>query len=103
FQHVSEPNQVRVNVGLRAGERVSYAGLRRQVYDHGKRTLFEKPCHTLAIGEVHLQEAESGPSLKLSQPRLLNVDVVIGVKIVHTHHRPPLVEETFRKVKPDDP
>src|SRR5271157_763934 len=103
FQHISEPNQVRVNIGLRASERVSYAGLRRQVHDHGKGSLFKKPRHSLAIGEVHLEETESGPALELCQPRLLDVDVVIGVKIVQTHQGPPLVKETFREMKSDEP
>mmetsp|Transcript_59449 Transcript_59449/g.140639 ORF Transcript_59449/g.140639 Transcript_59449/m.140639 type:complete len:306 (+) Transcript_59449:1652-2569(+) len=86
FQDVGEADDVAVDVGVGVLDRVAHPGLRRQVH-HPVEALFGKQLgHALAVGHVHLHEAEARLAVQARQAVLLELGAVVVVEVVQAHH-----------------
>ena len=103
LQDVDEAGKIALDVGVRIGERVADAGLRREV-DHDFRfPLREDPRHPLIVGYVELDEIVPALAIEPRHARMLQADVVVVVDIVEARYLVATGEEAFRHVIPDEP
>ena len=58
FEDSREAGQIGIDIGERIDERMPNAGLRREVNDVRKAMLLEQRGHSLAIGEIELDETK---------------------------------------------
>lgn len=82
-------------------ERVTHARLCGEM-DHALRPMFgEQLFDRPLIVEIALHEREALILLKLRQPRLLQIDVVIGAEIVEADDLVTPIEQRARRVNSD--
>jgi hypothetical protein len=82
LEDVSEPNQVRVHVGLGVRQRIPDAGLSREVNDPGRPVPLEQVWHPVAVTDVQWLEHEPGEWRELGEARALEVWVVVLAEVV---------------------
>ena len=68
FENVAKTDQVALDIGVRVAQRVTYAGLSRQMDDALESFVGEQRAQRRGIGDVHAQEAEVGVRFKAIQP-----------------------------------
>ena len=56
-----------------------------------------------AVGEIQLVEGEAGGALKLGQPRLLQLNVVVGIEIIEADDLIAAVEQRLSGMVTDEP
>jgi len=56
---VQKAGQVAVGIGMRMGQGIPHAGLRRQMYDAFDRLLPEQGLHSPPIGQIEAMEREA--------------------------------------------
>ena len=90
FQHMQRADDVGVDVGVRVLHAVADARLSGEVDNPLRLRLGEQPLHARAVGEIELVEGEAGRALELAEPRLLQLNVVVGIEIIERRrpHRP---------------
>ena len=79
FEHVDEPDQVGLRVGVRMRHRVAHAGLRGEVDDAREAAAREQVLHGADVGDVHTLESEAALTLQLRQARVFQRRVVVVV------------------------
>src|SRR6187431_1717118 len=84
LQHVDETLDVGVDVGVRMVDRMTHAGLGREVDNHLKLVVSKKGCHWRTFSKINLLESEPRMLTQNIQPRLLQRRVVVVVEIVQT-------------------
>src|SRR4029078_11293743 len=87
---------------MRMVERIANAGLRREMNDAlglllGKGRLDRRP-----VGQIGLDEAKGLKRLEPREPGFLQRQVVIGAEIVEPDHLVPALEQTGRRVIPNE-
>ena len=79
---------IAAQIGVRIDQRVSNAGLGRQVHDPvDPAFLGEQLRDGVAIGDIEAPEGEAGPALKSGQPGFLQPDVVVVIQVVDADAR----------------
>src|SRR5512144_1619205 len=102
LEHVERPGDVGLDIGVGMIERVTDAGLRREM-DHPLRLLRGKHrLDHLTLGKVSLDEMESVATLEPPKTRLLERDIVIGAHIVEANDLVAAVEQPGRRVETDE-
>ena len=86
FQDVHEADDVAVDIGMRVFDRVAHAGLGGEVDDAVEFFFGEELFDALAIGDIHLHEAEAGVRLQARQAVALELRVVVIIQIVEADH-----------------
>ena len=95
LQHIEMAHQVGFGVGMGILQRVAHPSLGSQV-DYPIEALLGKQCrHSLAVGQVQLDEADIGTPGQIHQARLLQRDVVVVVEIVDTDDLVAMAEQAF--------
>ena len=102
FQDVGEPGEVALDVGMRVGQAVADAGLRREVDDAIEAGPGEQGFHGRAIGQVAADEAEPGERLKTRKAGFLEGDVIVGVEIVEPDDLEAPLEKDATEMEADE-
>ncbi len=102
FQYVEEAQQIGFRVGMRVGERIAHAGLRRHVDDVARLERGEQAGGRLAVGEVEAAEVEAGKPCQLGEAGFLEGRVVIVVDAVDADDGDALLEQPAGDVKADE-
>ena len=103
FQNACETGQVAVHVSEGIGQRISHAGLGRQIHNRVELLGLEQLGHRLSMGHVQLFESESRFTLELFQAAVLQLHVVIIVEVIQSHDRIAAVKQSSREMKTDEP
>ena len=102
LQHVQRADDVGVDVGMRVLQPVADAGLGAEMNDPLRPSFGEEPLHAGAVGEVQLVEGEALAPLKLVEPRLLQIYVVVGIEIVEADDLIATLEQRFSGMVTDE-
>jgi hypothetical protein len=86
LEHVEEADEIRLDIGMRIGQRMPHPGLRRQIHDLRKAMRCEQFRRGLAFGDVHLLEPEAGKRAELRDASFLEPRIIIGIEIVDPDH-----------------
>ena len=86
LEHVDEPDDIGIHIGMGMVERVAHAGLSSEMDDTLKRVLGEQPRHGFAVGDIQLDERKAVTPAELGQSGPLQVRIVIGVEIIDADH-----------------
>jgi hypothetical protein len=82
LEDVDEADQVAVDIGVGVLDRIADTGLRSEV-DHLVELLGgKKLLHAGPVGDVQLDEAESGMAGQSGQPAFLEADRIVVVQVV---------------------
>ena len=101
LENIGEAGQVGIHIGMWMIDRITHAGLCRQMR-HGLETaIVEQRGDGLAIRKIDAHEIEARILPQDVQPRLLQRRVVIAVEIVETHDVPALSQQLAADVKAD--
>src|SRR5258708_2177040 len=101
FQDVYKRDQIAVHVGVGIRQRITYPGLGREVDDSLRLNVSEQSRCAGSVRKVQLLEAELRAVLKLRQPAVLQVPVIVVVHIVHANDFVALFQKAFGEVKTD--
>ena len=100
---MQRPDDVGIDVGVRVLHAVAHAGLGAEM-DHPLRShLGEEPLHARPVGEIQLVEGKAGGALKLAEPRLLQLYVVIGIEVIEPDDLVASVEQRLGGMVTDEP
>jgi hypothetical protein len=102
FQYVGEPNQIGLHVGVGVNERIPNAWLGTKMDDVGKLVLGEERCHAVSIGEIEPGEPKGGMRRQLSQTRLFQGWIVVGIEVVQADDRVPFPQQPVRDMVADE-
>ena len=103
LEDVAERRQVVGDVGLGVDQRIAHAGLRREMDDATEAAGFEKLSRRARVGKVETFEPEFRQPLKAGDPRLFQLDVVIGIEIVDARDDRAFGAQALRHVHSDKP
>ena len=98
LKHVQEPRDVRVDIGVRALERVAHAGLGGEMDHAGRLLLGEGRLDHRPVAEIGLDEAEALALLKPGKARLFQRHIVIRIEVVEADHLVPAIDEAGCRV-----
>src|SRR5262249_59190927 len=80
LQHHKRAGDIRVDIGIGIFQRIPYAGLRREMDDAAQVPVaFDCGEYSLAVGYVQLVEDKAREGTQLSEPRLLELYIIICV------------------------
>jgi len=65
--------------------------------------LFEERCHSVAIGEIELDEANQIGFSQVHAPRFLERGIVVGIHVVEADNIAAVSGKAFCDVEPDEP
>jgi hypothetical protein len=102
LEDVEKANDIAVDVHMRILERVAHAGLGREMDDALRPFALEELCHSPSVGNVELDEPETGLRCKLRQPGLLQGNIVVVVEIVQPENVVAANEEPLRDMHSDE-
>src|SRR5262245_23011403 len=86
FEHIEEAREIGIDIGVGIDQGMSHAGLRSEMHDGGKAIRRKQLRHELALGKVGPDEFEIRECLKLRDPGLFQMRIVIGIEVVETDH-----------------
>src|SRR3990172_3817642 len=98
FQYIDKTIYITIYIRIRIYERVSYTGLRCQIYHHIKLFFGKKLMHTFSIGNIQLKKGEISFALNLFKSVKFKADLVIVINIVYTHNSITLFHESAAQV-----
>ncbi|MGY3468721.1 hypothetical protein ACVW0I_005592 [Bradyrhizobium sp. LM6.11] len=87
---------------MRLLDRIAHAGLGREMHDFGKSVSRKQRRDGLAVGEIGLDEGETGIPAQQRKARLFQRRVVIAVEIVEPDDGPALAQKLPGDVKADE-
>src|SRR5256885_1588437 len=104
-EHVAMPDEVRLHVGLRIFEAVANARLRAQVDDPVDLDRVGEGLERFGVGEVEVLEPEAVAELllKLGEPRLFELGIVISAEAVDADDLVAPLEQGPRCRSADEP
>ena len=90
LQDVVEAYKVRLDIGIRIGNRVAHAGLSRQVHHHGGLVLCKDAVNGSLVGQITLDKypfvsVGTINGVYLVQPEVFESDIIIVVHVVKSH------------------
>ena len=101
FEHRKLSGEIRIEIVERMIDRVTYAGLGREVHDPIQATFLE-PCDDSPIREIQLLKVELRVLSKLRKPRLLEGRIVVVVHRVHAENTFTSFEQRSSDVEADE-
>ena len=101
FQDVGEPDEVGIHIGMGVNERMPHAGLSPEMDDMGEAVFGKQARHALAIGQIQPGKPKVGVRCQLCQTRFLQGWIVVGVEVVQTYDRFPVVQKSARNMVAD--
>src|SRR5271169_4848639 len=87
---------------MRIGQRVTDTCLRREVNDLAKAFRREQLRHPLAVGDVHLLEAESRKCPERGDASRFQAGIVVRIEIVYPDNVTALLQQAMRDVHADE-
>src|SRR6185312_10404639 len=102
LQHVEETLDIGVDIVMGMVDRMPHPRLRGKMHHLDKAVLREQGLHRPAIGEVELDEAELGLTLKYGKPGLFQSRIVVMVEVIDADDGASASQQTLRDVKPDE-
>ncbi len=102
FEDIEGASHIAAHVGVRSLQGITHTGLRREVHDAAEFLLRKQVAHRAIIRQVELHEAERGQLLQLSEPRLLEGDVVVLVEVVEPDDLVTPGQQALGRVKADE-
>ena len=103
LKNVTKPYEVGVNIRIRVLDRITHAGLRREVHDGIEAVLMEKPGHAGTVDDVQFCETEIRIRLAASQSGFLERHVIVVVQVVDAVHRVAALEQLRANAAPMKP
>src|SRR3989337_4512455 len=101
FQYIDKAIYIAIYICIRIYERVSYTGLRCQIYHNIKFLFGKKLMHTFSIGNIQLKKGEISFALNLFKSIKFKADLVIVINIVYTHNSITMFPEAAAAVISD--
>jgi hypothetical protein len=86
FEDIRETEQIAVHVGGGMGQRVTHAGLRREMDHPIETTVRKERRHRRPVGDIHLDEAEIPLPRQAMKSVPLEADIVIVIEVVDAEH-----------------
>jgi hypothetical protein len=83
-------------------DRVTHAGLRRQVDDDARPSRFEEREDSRLVGQFHARAGHAARRQEVSDPLFLQRRIVVGVEVVAAHHVVPEFGESSRDMTADE-
>src|SRR5262249_17321265 len=99
---VDEALQIGVDIGVRALQRMTHAGLRREMNDERKAELREHRPDRFPVDKIQSDKGETAHALQDLEPRLLEPRIVVVVQIVEADHSAAGRQEALCDVKSDE-
>lgn len=100
LKDVHEALQVRVDISVRVLQRISHAGLRRQMHDVGKAGFGKEWSDGLAIGEILPDKAEGRKLPQHTEAPFLQRRIIIVIDDIETNDVPTGRRKPVYDVKP---
>jgi hypothetical protein len=102
LHEIHETGNIALDVNVRVFQRVSYAGLRRQVNDGAKFFMIEDGLQAAPIGNVTLDKAEVFRCLENFQPGSLQAFIVKRAEIIETKNAEPGFKQPAAEMKANE-
>src|ERR1700716_192687 len=101
FQHIDEALHVGVDIGIGMVRRITTAGLRREVNDHGKAVLRKQRLDGSTIRQVDPDETEARLPLQYFEAGFLQPGIVIVVDDIEADDGTAVAQQALRDMKAD--
>src|SRR5579862_5051376 len=102
LEHIQEPLDIRIRIGMRIFQRIADACLRGEMDDDGEAVLGKQRLRCFAIGEIGLHEMELRLSIQDIEARLFQRRIVIIVDAVEADDLLAKRKQSLRNVKADE-
>src|SRR5436853_6745806 len=102
FEHVEKTGEIGVRVRIGIDERMAHARLSGKVHDRRKAMGGEQRRRAGAVRQIQLLEAKARERRELSQPRVFEFRIVIGVEVVDADDGASVFAQTTRNMKADE-
>ena len=102
LQDVQEAYEIALEVGVRVGDGVADACLRREVDDCVETLRGEERVQRLLVRDVHLDEALALPGAELGDAPVLEPDIIVVVEVVDADHLVPAFREHIHQFRADE-
>ena len=102
LENGGEAGEIGIDISKRIDQRMTNAGLRREMNDIRKAVLLEQCGHAVAVGKVELDEAQAIGFGELGATRFLQRRIVIGIHIVEPDNVAAVAQQTLRDMKADE-
>ena len=102
LQQIDEAHDVGVHIGVGIFKGIAHTGLSRQVDHHVKGFAAKKVVHRGTVGQIDLRKGKPLPGFQLFQAVALQVDVVVVVEVVQSHHLDAVIQQAPGQVKTDE-
>src|SRR5688572_4563812 len=99
FEDVDEAVEVGVHIVMRMLDRMTHAGLGREMHHNGKFFRRKQRGRRSAVGEIELDETKPLVARELLEARLLERRIVIRRKTVDADDRAAVREQSARHMK----
>ena len=103
LQDIHEPDQVAVHVGMWVLQRVTDAGLGRQMDHHLRLGVRKQLLDGRAVRQIRFDKAEARPPCEQRQAIVLEPHVVVVVQVIQPDDLVALIEQPPADVKADEP
>ena len=105
FENRRKASEIGVNIGERVDQRVADTGLRGQMNDIGKPVLLEQGGHSIAVGEIKLDEADPAGFLEITAAGFLQRRIIICIQVIKTDDVAAVIQQRSsvcfdRRLKP---
>ena len=98
FDDMQEPNQIRVDVGMRIFNRITHAGLSCEMYYAIESMRLEDALHLGAIDKINKLKGKPVVIFKLRKTGFFQIDIVIIAEIVQPYNRVSARQQRTRDV-----
>src|SRR5438874_1847836 len=102
LQQIDETLKIGGGISVRPFDRVTHAGLGREMDHRRKRIPGEQRLHGLPIGEIDSGKLEGGMILQEREPSFLQTWIIVVADVVKTGHATAQLQEPLRDVKSDE-
>ena len=101
FEDVQKADQITVDVRVRIGDRIAYAGLRREMNDPVKSLRDEQRLKPTAIAELHAHKTKARSTTQPSEACVFERRVVVVVHVVESDDLITAGEQSLGRVGAD--
>ena len=105
LKNVVEPDQIRLDIGIRIGNRIAHTRLGRKIHNHGNIVLAEDFLHGIPVCNRRVYKRPvTAQSLDFLQAAIFEIDVVIVCNRIDSDNTDILYigKEAFHKVASDE-
>lgn len=80
---VQKAGQVLIGIGVRIGQRIAHTSLCREIDQDGRARFLDQLAQLRPLFQIERDEGKAVMRLVSGEPRLLQLDIVVDVKVVH--------------------